>query len=155
MLIEFSIPVTLLSTALDSGGKAARGMQMLSRIMSHHGRGGRPCPLCDGAALQCSVLDHILDHHGEELFLGPALDANKLLTLLEQLHLDFLAKIQEFVCLNGKHTGSFEVNKNNITLTVTVCIASFEVIGEVHRERFRHLRATAFSWNGQMRGQVL
>ena len=50
-------------------------------------------------ALQCSVLDHILDHHGEELFLEPAFDANKLLTLLEQLHLDFLAKFRDFVCL--------------------------------------------------------
>ena len=80
----------LWDATLDSGGKAVRGMQMQ---MSHHGRGGRPCPVCDAAALQCSVLDHILDHHGEELFLDPALDANKLLTLLEQLHLDFLAKL--------------------------------------------------------------
>ena len=48
--------------------------------------------VCDAAALQCSVLNHILDHHGEELFLEPTFDANKLLTLLEQLHLDFVAK---------------------------------------------------------------
>ena len=72
------------NAALDSGGKTVRGLQMLSRVMSHHGKGGRPCPLCDAAALQCSVLDHILDHildhHGEELFLEPALDANELLT---------------------------------------------------------------------------
>ena len=51
-------------------------------------------PTSDAAALQCSVLDHILDHHGEELFLEPALYVNKLLTLLEQLHLDFLAKVK-------------------------------------------------------------
>ena len=50
--------------------------------------------------------------------------------------------------------GRFEV-KNNISLTVTVCIASFEAIGELQRERLRHSRAAAFSWNGQMRGQVL
>ena len=43
-----------------------------------------------------SVLSAGSHHHGEELFLEPAFDANKLLTLLEQLHLDFLAK---FVCL--------------------------------------------------------
>ena len=48
----------------------------------------------------------------------------------------------------------FEV-KNNIALTVTVCIASFGVIGELHRERLRQSCAKAFSWNGQMRGQFL
>ena len=37
----------------------------------------------------------------------------------------------------GTHTSDFEV-KNNIALTVTVCIASFEVIGEFQRERLRH-----------------
>ena len=35
---------------------------------------------------------------------------------------------------------SIEV-ENNIALTVTVCIASFEVIGELQRERLRHSRA--------------
>ena len=30
----------LWDAALDSGGKAVRGKQMLSRLMSHHGRGG-------------------------------------------------------------------------------------------------------------------
>ena len=49
------------------------------------------------------------------------------------------------------HTGSFEV-KNNIALTVTVCIALFEVIGEVQRERLCQSRATAFSGNGQTHG---
>ena len=42
--------------------------------------------------------------------------------------------------------------KNNIALPVTVCIASFEAIGELQRDRLRHSRATAFSWNG---GQLL
>ena len=54
----------------------------------------------------------------------------------------------------GTHMGGIEV-ENNITLTVTVCIASFEVIGELQRERLRHSRAAAFSWNGRMRGQLL
>ena len=47
----------------------------------------------------------------------------------------------------GHHTGGIEV-ENNITLTVTVCIASFEVIGELQRERLRHSHAAAFTWNG-------
>ena len=54
----------------------------------------------------------------------------------------------------GTHTGSIEV-KNKIVLTVTVCIASFEVIGELQRERLHHSRATAFGWNGQMHGQLM
>ena len=40
----------LWDAALDSGGKTVRGMQMLSRVMSHHGRGGRACLLRDAAA---------------------------------------------------------------------------------------------------------
>ena len=44
----------------------------------------------------------------------------------------------------GTHTSDFEV-KNNITLTVTVCIASFEVIGKLQRERLHQSCAKAFS----------
>ena len=49
---------------------------------------------------------------------------------------------------------NFEV-KNNIALTVTVCIASFEAISELQRERLRQSHAKAFSWNGRTRGQFL
>ena len=82
----------LWDAALDFGGKTVRGMQMLTRVMSHHGRGSRPCPLCDDATLQSSVLDHILENHRGELFLEPELDTNQLLTSSEQLHLGFVAK---------------------------------------------------------------
>ena len=44
----------------------------------------------------------------------------------------------------GTHTSDFEV-KNNIALMVTVCIASFEVIGKLQRERLRQSRAKVFS----------
>ena len=50
--------------------------------------------------------------------------------------------------------GGFEV-KNNISLTVTVCIASFEAIGELQRERLHQSRAKALSWNVQTGGQFL
>ena len=39
--------------------------------------------------------------------------------------------------------GRIEV-ENNIVLTVTVCTASFEVVGELQREILRHSRAAAF-----------
>ena len=45
--------------------------------------------------------------------------------------------------------------ENNIAFTVTVRIASFEVIGELQRERLHYSCATAFSWNGRTRGQFL
>ena len=41
----------------------------------------------------------------------------------------------------GTHTGGFE-GKNNITLMVTVCIASFEVISELQRKRLHLSHAT-------------
>ena len=37
------------------------------------------------AALQSSVLDHILEHHKAELFLDPELNVGQLLTLLESI----------------------------------------------------------------------
>ena len=38
---------------LDLGGKAVLGLQMISRAMSHHGRGEHPCHLCrDVTALE-------------------------------------------------------------------------------------------------------
>ena len=37
--------------------------------LGHTGRGNRPCQSCDPAPLPSSVLDHILDQHGEELSL--------------------------------------------------------------------------------------
>ena len=46
------------------------------------------------ATLHSSVLDHILENHGGKLFLEPELDTNQLLTLLEQLHLGFVAKFR-------------------------------------------------------------
>ena len=64
--------------------------------MSHHGRGNRPCQLCDAAPLPSSVLDHILDQHGEELSLEPGLNCNNLLQLLEGLHLNVVFNFWKF-----------------------------------------------------------
>ena len=52
------------------------------------------------------------------------------------------------------HTSCFEV-KNNIALTVTICVTSFEVIGELQKKKFCQSRAAAFNWNEQTRGQFL
>ena len=42
----------------------------------------------------------------------------------------------------------FFLVKNNIASTVTVCIASFEAIGEIQRKRLHQSRAAVFSWPG-------
>ena len=39
---------------LNFGIQHTRGLQVLSRVMSHHGRGCRPCPLCESAPLETS-----------------------------------------------------------------------------------------------------
>ena len=43
----------------------------------------------------------------------------------------------------------FEV-RNNIALTITVCIALFEVIDELQRKRLCQSRAAVFRWKGQI-----
>lgn len=54
----------LWDAALDHGWKAVRGLQMVSRAMSHHSRGSHPCHLCEVAPLpEASVLEHILSTH--------------------------------------------------------------------------------------------
>ena len=73
------------NATLDLGGKRISGFQYLSRVMSHHGRGKHPCPLCDAASLQTST--YYVDHHSTDLHLELGLSSNGILDLLEALHL--------------------------------------------------------------------
>ena len=80
--------VRLWDAALDLEWKRVKGLQLLSRALSHHRRGNHPCHLCDIAPPpELSVLDHILISH-----LNLELDYKKLMNLLEKLHLDVLSK---------------------------------------------------------------
>ena len=81
--------------ALDIGSKSVKGLQNLSRVMSHHGFGNHPCPLCDTAPLPTSVLDHLLDCHSSSLFLSPTPSSDGLIELLEQLHLGVLCNFSK------------------------------------------------------------
>ena len=45
--------------------------------------------------------------------------------------------------------------KNNIALTVTVCITLFGAISELQREKLCQSRAATLNWNGQTHGQSL
>ena len=52
---------------LDLGWKAVQGLKMLSRAMSYHGKGKRPCHLCESDTENSledeTLLDHILTSH--------------------------------------------------------------------------------------------
>ena len=69
----------LWDSAQDLGDKSVKGLQYLSRAMSHHGCGNHPCPLCDTAPLPATVLDHLLDCHSSSLFLNPTLSSDGLI----------------------------------------------------------------------------
>ena len=74
----------LWDSELDLGDKSVKGLQYLSRAMSHHGCGNHPCPLCDTAPLPATVLDHLLDCHSSSLFLNPTLSSDGLIDLLSR-----------------------------------------------------------------------
>ena len=67
--------------ALDLGWKVVQGLKMLSRAMSYHGKGERPCHLCDTTTSlqEESLLDHILTRYYQELYLNSEsiLDSSK------------------------------------------------------------------------------
>ena len=69
---------------------------MVSRAMSHHGRGDHPCHLCDDSTLlKYTVLDHILTVHHKELHLNnsDSFSSSDLLGMLENLNVEILPKI--------------------------------------------------------------
>ena len=83
----------LWETALDLGFRHTRGLQALSRLMCHHGRGMKLCPLCD-CELSMSLLDHVLAVHGDKL-------RNRLTTseIVEQLLVADIQFVYYFWCL--------------------------------------------------------
>ena len=85
----------LWDSAMDLGDKSVKGLQYLSRAMSHHGCGNHPYPLCDTAPLPATVLDHLLDCHSSSLFLNPTLSSDGLIDLLQQLHLSVLCNFSK------------------------------------------------------------
>ena len=47
--------------ALECGGRYTKCVQALTRLMSHHGRGKKPCPYCDSC--EVPLLEHIINAH--------------------------------------------------------------------------------------------
>ena len=52
---------------LNLGERHTKGLRNLSRMMSHHGHGSKPCPMCDWMPGEGTVFDHVILRHGEEL----------------------------------------------------------------------------------------
>ena len=57
----------LWSDLLEYRKKTTIGLQSLSRLMSHHGQGNKPCPHCDQIPNSVSVLHHVLSAHYVDL----------------------------------------------------------------------------------------
>ena len=79
------------------------GLQALSRLMSHHGRGSKPCTLCDSTNLTVSVLSHVLLRHNDVLKVQPLPDEDVgewVLKKLECLDLSFLTNFIGFKLYN-------------------------------------------------------
>ena len=65
--------------ALHLGTRHLRGLQTLSRLMFHHGRGSKPCPLCEENKLCSRLLDHVLTAHQHKIgFQGVSESADNL-----------------------------------------------------------------------------
>ena len=74
-------------------GPTHSGAPLLSRVLCHLGRGtNHPCPLCDTAPLETSVMEHVLSNHFGGLDLGQEMNLELLLRRLVDLDITFLAK---------------------------------------------------------------
>ena len=56
-------------SVMELGSRHVRELQNLSRMFSAHGRGNRPCPLCD-EELECLLAEHIYGGALRETELG-------------------------------------------------------------------------------------
>ena len=81
----------LWDSALHLGSRHTIGLQNLSSLMSHHGRGLHPCPLCDEQGFPTSVIDHILSAHHTEIGLNFN-STDQLLALLVDVDILFVYK---------------------------------------------------------------
>ena len=80
---------------LSFGEKHSTGLQKLCRIMSHHGRGQYPCPLCENSQLQTdSVLEHVVDCHKDDLNLDKEWNVQMLMESLIDRNISFLPKFR-------------------------------------------------------------
>ena len=73
----------LWDSALHLGSRHTIGLQNLSRLLVHHGRGLHPCPLCDEQGLSILIIDHVISAHKREIGLNIDLVDRLLLLLVD------------------------------------------------------------------------
>ena len=56
----------LWDTVRHLGSRHTVGLQHLSRMQAHHGRGPKPCPLCEEQLSGVTLTDHVLSSHNQE-----------------------------------------------------------------------------------------
>lgn len=78
----------LWDSVMDLGPRHIRGLQNLSRVLSSHGRGSKPCPLCEEENLDGLLLDHIIEKHLKDLNLQ--LTKSELMGKLQSADLNFV-----------------------------------------------------------------
>ena len=75
--------------------KTPKRFTNLTRLMTHHGQGSKPCPLCD--APTHPLIEHVLTQHHSDLGLScisdSPLSTDKLLTLLVNCDIRFVYKL--------------------------------------------------------------
>ena len=82
----------LWDSVMDYGVQHTRGLQMLSRLMSHHGRGQHPCPPCEVSDLTSTVLEHVPSAHEAEMGITVEIRSELLIEDLSTSHISFVAK---------------------------------------------------------------
>ena len=55
---------------LKHGGRYTARLQALTRLMSHRGRGRKPCPFREDSDLDVTILEHVLESHSSQLGLN-------------------------------------------------------------------------------------
>ena len=83
----------LWDTVRHLGSRHTVGLQHLSRMQAHHGRGPKPCPLCEEQLSGVTLTDHVLSSHNQEFQL-PSLTPESLLTELVDREVTFVYRFR-------------------------------------------------------------
>lgn len=90
----------LWDSTLHMGTRHTTGLQALSRVLAHHGRGSKPCPLCNKNNLDTSVIAHFLKEHLNILGLqshDSLSSIDNLVTQMVDCNIDFVYKFWKLI----------------------------------------------------------
>ena len=105
----------------DYGVSHTRGSSCWAGYLSHHGKSNHPCPVCDIAPLEDSVLGHLLSNHCGELELVQETDLELLLHRLVDLEL-LLHRLVDLTIFRNLYSLIF-LSRNPCHCFVFVCVS--------------------------------